>query len=253
MIRGLRKFFGETKKEQGVYEEAFRFETSLPEASKVLVLAAHPDDETLGCGGTIALHKKSGAEVRVIVFTDGGGVWYQGDGDVREVRKDEAAQAGSILGIDHLYFQGLPDSSLRRHMSGARTALNEIVDSYKPDIVYAPSPMDFHPDHRAVFEMALALLSRGMNVVFYEIYAPVRFNLLVDITEVMPLKSEAIFTYKTSLLGKQGHFLSALKGLNAYRKFLTPVSEDEKYYEAFWLVNVPVSRKEIIKWLTYGL
>lgn len=253
MLNSFTKFFGQCKKEPDVYDEAFRFKTALPEASKVLILAAHPDDETLGCGGAIALHKKAEAEVRVIVFTDGGAVSHKGGEDIASLRKKEAELSGKILGIDKIYFYGLPDGSLNSHASEARKALKDVVNNYKPDLIYAPSAVDFHPDHRAVFEMTYNLLKRGASIAFYEIYSPIRFNLLIDITEVMQIKSEAFAVYRTSLVGKPVHFLKALKGLNAYRRFLTPISEDDKYYEAFWLVNAPVSRKEIIKWLTYGL
>ncbi|MCI0468841.1 MAG: PIG-L family deacetylase, partial [Nitrospirae bacterium] len=68
------KFFGRSNRIESVYEEASKFSRELPQAERALVLAPHPDDETLGCAGTIIKYKKSGALVNCLVMTDGGKV-----------------------------------------------------------------------------------------------------------------------------------------------------------------------------------
>lgn len=234
-----------------IYNGAFAFDLKLPSAKRVLALAAHPDDETLGCGGILSLHKQAGAEVRALVFTDGGGVHYEGGEDVSEVRKREAIEAGKILGVNKFYFNNIPDGKLQQNREQAETILYDVLSEYNPDLVYAPSPVDFHPDHRLVYLLALEAAGRGIKTAFYEIYAPLRFNLLIDITEVMHLKERAFLEYKTSLVGNPQHFWMAFKGLNAYRRFMMPISNEERYYEAFWVIDGHMKERDVISWLLY--
>lgn len=249
----LKKLFGLREERTSVYESAFHFGRGLPAAERVLVLAAHPDDETLGCGGALALHKVAGAEVRVLVLADGAKVSYQGDGDIREIRKAEALSAGATLGIDAIDFLGMPDMELGKNAEEASSKTFGVISEYRPDLVYAPSPLDFHPDHRVASDIAMEIAGKGIRIAFYEIYAPMRFNLLVDITEVLPLKEKAMEAYSSSLLGTPAHFIRTLRGLNAYRGFLEKVSPEEKFYEAFFLMEKPWSREELVEWFTYGL
>lgn len=237
----------------GVYEEAFSFSRELPAAKKVLVLAAHPDDETLGCGGTILRHKKAGAEVNVLALTDGGRVHYTGREDIRLVRKKEAQAAGEILRIDKIQFLDIPDMELQKNIRQASAEVFSFIDKYRPDLVYAPSPVDFHPDHRAVSGLAMEIVKKGIRTAFYEIYMPVRFNMLIDITEVMPLKEKAISSYVHSLLGKPRHFVKAIRGLNAYRCFLEAAADEDRFCEAFFVADKHWRKSALVKWLTYSL
>lgn len=248
----LKRLFGRLSKEPTVYDEAFNFSRELPDAKRVLVLAAHPDDETLGCGGTIVLHKKAGAEISVVVLTDGAKVNVRGE-DIKSLRRAEANEVAGILGIDNIYFFDIPDMELKDHIKFARDKVFELVDDCKPDLIYAPSPVDFHPDHRAVFWLAMGIAKKGIKIAFYEIYMPVRFNMLIDITEVMPLKGKAFSVYVNSLLGNPAHFRRAFKGLNAYRGFMEKPVQEERFYEAFFVIDKHWTKNSLIKWLTYSL
>jgi len=242
-----------SKTVDAVYDEAFSFSRQLPDAERALILCAHPDDETLGCGGAIALHKKAGAEVRSFVMTDGARVRYEGKEDIGELRRREAMEAGDILGIDKIQFLDIPDMELGKNLGKASKEFFSVIDEYKPDLVYAPSPLDFHPDHRAAFMLAMKIVKKGIRTAFYEIYMPVRFNALIDITEVMPLKEKAFSAYKNSLLGNPDHFKRAFKGLNAYRGFMEAARQEEKFYEAFFVIEEEWGKNRLIKWLTYDL
>ena len=80
---------------------------------KVLVLAAHPDDEVLGMGGTLCLHAaEQGDEVRVVCVTDGSSSQYPGNADVRAKKNDEAQQAARVLGVEDYVHLDLPDMRL---------------------------------------------------------------------------------------------------------------------------------------------
>jgi LmbE family N-acetylglucosaminyl deacetylase len=236
------------------YEESTRYTGELPDVKRVLVLAAHPDDETLGCGGTILLHKKAGAEVRVIMLTDGSRVNVNAD-DVKGIRRTEAGEAANILGIDKVFFFDIPDMELkdRSNMKRARERVFELVHDFNPELVYAPSPLDFHPDHYSAFYLAYDILKYGIPVAFYEVYAPVRFNTLINITDVIQVKEKAMEAYKYSLLGVPAHFIHAMRGLNSYRGFFEGYDGNERLYEAFWTLGSPLKKSEIIKWLTYDL
>ncbi len=80
--------------------------------SRVLVFAAHPDDEVLGMGGTIALHVDRGDDVRIVVVTDGSSTQYPGDDDIRARKEDEALRAAAELGVTDYVHLDLPDMRL---------------------------------------------------------------------------------------------------------------------------------------------
>ena len=249
----IRRLFGRKEKSASVYDEVFSFSRQLPAAERVLILCAHPDDETLGCGGAIVRHKKAGAEVRSFVMTDGARVRYEGSEDIGELRRHEAREAGGILGIDTVQFVDIQDMELGKNLDRASKELFSAMKAYKPDLVYAPSPLDFHPDHRVAFKLAMKIVRQGIRTAFYEIYMPVRFNVLIDISEVMPLKEKAFSAYKNSLLGNPDHFKRVFKGLNTYRGFMEAAQQEEKFYEAFFVIEKEWEHNRLMKWLTYDL
>lgn len=228
---------------------------SVVDARRVLVLAPHSDDEALGCGGTVSLCALKGAEVHVAVISDGGGM-LRDSGDERiamvERRKRESREASKILGIAHTYYLDFPDGELRSHKEEIKAKIDEIVSQFRPDVVLSPSPLDAHDDHIAVSEIAGELLARphDMRVAFYEIYGTIRFNSLVDISEVVDIKEKAVLAYRYSLFDVPEVFFEATKGLNGFRSIYT---RQMGYYEAFWVLSGPVSNHEIISWVTYGM
>ena len=211
---------------------------------RVLVLAPHPDDETIGCGGSLALHAKAGDPVKVVILTDGG----MGDlsnqmakSDYVELRKKEALGACAILGIFDLEFWGFPDRSL----SGSRGTLRKMVDLFErfgPDLVYCPSPLEIHPDHRATsFLLFDALRSCDLNfeVAFYEINQPVSVGSLVDITSVIDKKKEALKAYKSQL--KERPYDDICLSLARFRSVTLPGGAT--YAEGYCIWNAETLRK----------
>jgi hypothetical protein len=87
-----------------------------------------------------------------------------------------------------------------------------------------------------------------VRLAFYEIYHPFRFTTPVDISAVMDRKKEVILAYKNSLLGIPELFCHAIEGLNRYRSL---VFKRTGMYEAFWVTDRPLSRREIIAWATF--
>jgi LmbE family N-acetylglucosaminyl deacetylase len=221
----------------------------LPPANKVLLLSPHPDDECLGCGGTVFLYTEKGVDVCLAVISRGEKLEV-GPENIGEIRRSEATEAAALIGIKKTVFLDFPDEKLNECKGQIKEKLTGIIKDINPDIVFAPFPLDPHPDHRSTSEVALALMRElgGFKLAFYEIYHPIRFNILVDIASVIHKKKEAVLTYRKSLLDIPEIFWHSVKGLNIYRSFLV---KRESFYEAFWLIDTPVSQDEIVKWSTY--
>jgi N-acetylglucosamine malate deacetylase 1 len=178
---------------------------SLPEGP-VLVLAPHPDDETIGCGGALCLHHKQGDRIKAVFITDGAGrrAPRRGKAGYIRLRQREARRASRVLGVDELEFWGYPDGRLRaaRDLDERLAAL---LERERPAVVYRPLSNDPHPDHRRLAEglkRALARRASRPNVtdIGYEIWALAKKPALIDVTAVWPLKLKAIKQYKTQLL-----------------------------------------------------
>lgn len=224
-----------------------------PAAKRVLILAPHPDDETLGCGGTIALYALQGSDIRLIVISDAKKLSSDitgGNGNIIDIRRQEAIQASRILGIGKVQFWDFPDGELSDFTADIWCKVDAFTREFLPDIVFAPSPIDHHKDHIAVAGMALKLLEEGHNtsIAFYEVYQPIRFNLLVNISETMHQKEKALSEYKQSLQHNPELYCEAVKGLARFRMLF---AREAGYFEAFWLISEPQSSHAIVSWFTY--
>ncbi|MFC7548896.1 PIG-L deacetylase family protein [Plantactinospora sp. GCM10030261] len=118
---------------------------------RILVVAAHPDDEVLGMGGTIALHTRRGDAVRVCVVTDGSSTQYAGNLEILRQKQDEAVKAAAILGVSDYVHLDLPDMRLDTlaHVEVNRVVERQIAE-FRPDTVYCVQS-DVNLDHRTVF------------------------------------------------------------------------------------------------------
>ncbi len=203
----------------------------------VLALAAHPDDEVLGCGGALALHVQRGDSVRVLVVTGGEKGDFRGQyGEgYRDLREEEERQALAVLGIREVDFWRFHDREL--HRAGDLVGgLREALERHRPGLVYAPSPGEIHPDHRALAHAlweAISVVGFAGKVAFYEVSAPLRPNTLVDITPVVEQKKAAIQCYRSQL--EENDYLNKILGLNRFRSYTLP--SQVQYAEAFWALS----------------
>lgn len=203
---------------------------------RVLVFAPHPDDETIGCGGALALHAAAGDPVRVVVMTDGArgdstGT-IPGETYVR-TRQEETLRGCAVLGVSDVVFWAYGDRALSR-ARGCVPRILEELRSYGPGLVYVPSLLEYHPDHRAAcvfFWDALRSFEGDLRVAFYEVDQPLRPNGLVDITPVIALKTRALACFSSQLSERRYDELTL--GLNRFRSATLP--EGVSHAEGFSL------------------
>ena len=125
---------------------------------KVLVVAAHADDEVLGCGGTMAKHADQGDDVAVVFLTDGVGSRGVGELDSQNIKLRDCAakKALDILGVKLLTRLDLPDNAMDSiPRIEVIKALEAVIDSYKPDVIYTHHGGDLNIDHRRALEAVL--------------------------------------------------------------------------------------------------
>lgn len=188
----------------------------LPVFSRVLVVTAHPDDETVMCGGTIALLATTGATVTVVVATDGDATSAAGSRDaVGAARRAEVTAACALLGAQPPRLLGHRDGALAASAAEFTVQLAAAVSELSPDLVIAPWWLDDHPDHRAVCHaLAAVRLPPGVTIWLGEIWTPLHPNRVVDIGEVVELKRQALEVHRTA---NQAIAMEAFLGLSRYR------------------------------------
>jgi LmbE family N-acetylglucosaminyl deacetylase len=202
---------------------------------RVIVLAPHPDDEAIGCGGMICLHQQQGDRVEIVHLTSGErGVEGMAEETLRSLREAEAKEAAHVLAAEAVHFLRLPDTRLEQAIPTAAQKLQPILAAARPDMIYLPHAADAHPDHgaaRPIAQTALANLAWNKlpQVRGYEVWSPMaRYGWVEDITAVMGRKLRAIRCYRSQLrLLRYDH---AVRGLNAYRGRMAAGS---RYAEAF--------------------
>ncbi|WP_345372192.1 PIG-L deacetylase family protein [Frondihabitans cladoniiphilus] len=132
----------------------------------LVVLSAHPDDETLGAGGTIALARSQGIPVTIVVVTDGAAS-EAGRDDLAAIRAAEMREAAGMLGAGPPRLLGFPDGGVREAVPEVTRAVDEVLSGHPTALVLAPWRGDGHRDHRIVGEIAAAL-AEGLGLVLWE-------------------------------------------------------------------------------------
>jgi len=220
---------------------------------KVLVLAAHPDDETLGCGGTIIKHKSKGDIVKVVIVTDGYMKNYD-DEIYRKTKREHAQESCNILGIDEIDFLGYEGARLDLvSKSKLNGHISDIVAKYEPDIVYTHHWGDLNTDHHSVFEAAMVACrphhlnqKKVQKVLTYEVlsssewsgqvgenfFTPTFYNVLTK--EIVDKKIEAFKCYETEqCIYPHPRSVESVENLAKHRGF----NINTQYAEAFAIVR----------------
>ena len=194
--------------------------------SRILVLAPHPDDEAIGCGGALLKHAKARDEVHVVFLTSGEkGGHGRSEAETIRVREREARSAAKILGVRHLEFWREADGNIR----ATRAAVGKLrakLKAFRPDVIYITHDKEMHPDHRGavrLLESSLKAVRRERHakawtptVLGYEVWTPIqKLDEIVDISPFMQKKLRAVRAYRSqcAVVG----FVEAVRGLNRYR------------------------------------
>lgn len=217
--------------------------------TKVLVVAPHPDDEVLGCGGTIVKHVWGGAEVYLCIVTKAYPPEWSED-EIKESR-EEVLKVNGILGIKKTYFLDLPtvklDSIPQKELNDVIT---QVVNEVQPEIVYTPHRGDVNRDHQLVFDAAMVATrpkpgSAIRKVLCYETLSETEWaapflqnaftpNVYVDISETLEVKLKAMSAYKAEL--KEYPHPRSLEAISALAK-IRGSNVGVKAAEAFILIR----------------
>jgi len=216
--------------------ENYPYSVSDFSSKDAIVIAPHPDDESLGCGGSIIRHIKTGSKVRVIFLTNGdkGDFEERFGKDYLGVRRESTERAMEILGVNDYQFWNYKDRDVYLVESEIKDRLSIEIETFSPSLIYAPSPLEAHPDHKAAFEVVWALKEKpGISLAFYEILMALYPNVLVDITDQIEQKKKAIESYVTEVY--YNDYITKVEGLNRFRT--ATLKKDIKFAEAFFLLD----------------
>ena len=196
-------------------------EVSVKDFGKTLIVAPHPDDESLGCGGAIVLLRKFDLEVSILVLSDGtlshpNSIKFAKE-KLRELRENELVKAAEILGVDErkITFLRYPDRSVPDENSTdfikVTDQIKQFLEREKPQTIFVPWRRDPHPDHRAAFQLISAAKQENMQIVEYPIWlyelaesddAPLKREVSafrLDITSVVETKQKAIHAHTSQI------------------------------------------------------
>ncbi len=215
----------------------------------IIVFAPHPDDDIIGCGGSIARRLQLGNKVSIVYLTSGdaGSLKYI-KRRMTQIREEEARKAAALLGVDELYFFRNPDGYLEFKRENLVKIIN-LLREKRPQAVYIPHGKDQVRDHWVTHDLVVEACRRAAgpwfqecegppwsvaNIFAYEIGTPLQEpNCVEDISEFMEVKLDALRLHRSQL--EQIRYDEAIKGLNRYRGIMTGEGD---YCECFELLRV---------------
>lgn len=204
---------------------------------KVLVFAPHPDDETIGCGGTIAKIIKDGGDVVIVWMTSGelGTKNHQRNSELAKTRESEAKKAATTLGVKSYCFLRQPDSFLLATPQLIKKVA-EIITTHKPETILCSYWDKMNNDHIVTYDIVTraTLLTGGISksLLCYEVWTPIEdCNHYEDISDFLDIKLTALSAYKSQT--KIIPYNQAIEGLNRYRGLM---GIGKKYAEAFKVI-----------------
>lgn len=189
---------------------------------KILVLAPHPDDESIGCAGLLLKYANL---CNVIVLTNGclGNPEWCEEKTI-EIRKKEFEQAMCYANVNHYDFANIRDGDLNKSL----VQFSDInLDEY--DYIFCPNPKESHCDHKVVYKFIKKNIHNKMaQIVFYEVWSamsnPTHY---INLSDIVECKKKLISFYKSQL--KYVDYKSRIIGLNHYRGMCPAVSYAEAY------------------------
>lgn len=205
----------------------------LLQARRIAVVAPHPDDEILGCGGTIARAVKAGAQVHVVVVTRGQPPQF--DAALVERIRGETLLAHASIGVTRTHFLDFPAAALDQvRRADLNQALSAVLADIEPDMLFVPFVGDIHIDHQIIFNAALVYARPRSGtvpacVLAYETQSETNWlapgltpgflpNCYVDITGTLDAKLKAFEMFETQVMpSPDERSIDAIRALAIYR------------------------------------
>jgi LmbE family N-acetylglucosaminyl deacetylase len=181
---------------------------------RILVIAPHPDDEVLGCGGTIARYAAAGDCVNLCIVTRAHSLGAPES--EMEQRREEVHRASEVLGITEVRFLDLPtvklDTIPLKELIGS---IGKVIDDLAPEVLYVPHRGDVNTDHQVIFRAAMVAArpkpsSALRRILCYETLSQTEWaapfaenafipNVFVDISKTLETKLQAMSAYQLEL------------------------------------------------------
>ncbi len=208
-----------------------------PLRGRVVVVAPHPDDELIGPGGTVLLHRALGDAVHIVVVTDGASDGGATTPDARRAlaatREAESRAVAARLGAT-VEFYGFPDGGRAREedLGALVPRLVATLRRERPAVVYAPHREEPHGDHHVVAlaaQRGVALAASEARLYGYEIWGALVPEVVVDVSAVMEQKIELAQLYVSQI--RHTAIAHCFGGLNAYRSAF--LQKGARFGEAF--------------------
>ena len=183
--------------------------------NKILVIAVHPDDETLGCGGTLLKHKANGDEIHWLIATDIKESEGYGISTIKK-RNKEITKIEDLYGFTSVNKLDLSTTKVDTYsMSVLVSKISSVIDRIKPDIIYLPFKGDVHSDHKYIFDAAYSCTKIFRHPFIKKLYmmealSETEFslstkedsfvpNVFVDISEFMDKKIKLMNIYESEI------------------------------------------------------
>lgn len=176
--------------------------------SRILILAPHQDDEVLGCGCLIQQAVKNNCTIKTVFMTDGSGSFSEAYSreQLTRIREQEAIKTADFLGMEKPVFLGFEDGCLANSPAAA-ASLAEVVNAYKPDLVFLPYFIDGHPDHSVVSGIYLDCLKdvqhKDITLFGYEVNSTISIHAAThycDCTGCLEKKEAALKLYESQTM-----------------------------------------------------
>lgn len=212
---------------------------------RIMVFCAHPDDEVLGAGGTIAKYSRAGHEVTVVIFSYGEkSHWWLKEKYTKELRVKEARKAGKLLGVHKTIFVGLQDMKLpsETKREEVHRSIRQLLGRIHPHQIFTHTKDDaIYPDHKAVFfiiENVIGELDYKPEFYTFDIWNPINIRqrhlpkLYVDISDTFGLKLKALGLFSSQRLAIYQLLPSVM-----IRAVKCGITNDCRYAERFYRVQ----------------
>jgi LmbE family N-acetylglucosaminyl deacetylase len=172
--------------------------------AKILCFVAHPDDETIGIGGTIMDAVSKGDVVKTVVFSFGekSVPWMQ-DEVIKKMRIKEVHKVAEELGVSETVFLGLRDGKFQEDADKyqIKKKIKRVVGDFQPDKIFIHSRLDSHSDHRAANSIVYDALSK-LKYKKYELYSFEVWNAINEVRPELYVDISSYFSKKMQLMEK---------------------------------------------------